>query len=263
MSQMTLELSVAYQFLPKTPTTRSSVIMDQFGIGFEQGEHIIAHELPLKLRRGEIVLFTGESGSGKSSLLRAAARELSASGEKVVSLLELEFGSGCLVDQIPGEPDDALALLAMCGLGEAQLLLRTPQELSDGQRFRFALAYAIAQQPDWILADEFTAALDRRVARVISANLRRLSKKSGTGFLLATTHETIVGDVAADHHLHCELDGTVTRNGVEEAGDFTGADSASDLKKKRPSSTNAGSPLRPRPTGRTSLGGIIAATTSG
>ncbi|HWL08700.1 MAG TPA: ATP-binding cassette domain-containing protein [Planctomicrobium sp.] len=249
-----LTLSATYQFLPKVNTTRSSIVMDQFGIGFEQGEHCIAQDVPMSLSSGEIALFTGESGSGKSSLLRAARQQLSAQGQNVLSLDDLHWDDGSLVDLLPGEISQSLSLLTMCGLGEAQLMLRSPQELSDGQRYRFHLAYALAQKPDWIVADEFTATLDRRLARVISSNLRRLASKSGTGFLLATTHEDIVDDVQADQHLKCHLNGQIEQ---------TSSPSTDRKKKEHALPTNAGSLQGPNRTGRTSLGGITGVTTSG
>ncbi|WP_175517152.1 ATP-binding cassette domain-containing protein [Planctomicrobium piriforme] len=227
--------------------------MDQFGIDFEQGEHIIARDLQFSVQPGSVVLFTGESGSGKSSLLRSAAEQLKAAGARVISLADLTLDDRCLVDLLPGAVADGLALLAACGLGEAQLMLRTPSELSDGQRYRFLLALAVSQQADWIVADEFTATLDRRLARVIASNLSRLANRTGIGFLLVTTHEDIVDDLAADVHIRCRLDGEI---------EVTTSDG--DLKKKRCGSpTSSGSPPRPSPTGRTSLGGIIAATASG
>jgi len=59
-----MRLSVAYDFLPKTATVRASCVMDHFGIGLEQGRHVIADGLELPLQPGQVALFTGPSGSG-------------------------------------------------------------------------------------------------------------------------------------------------------------------------------------------------------
>src|SRR5690606_24918665 len=68
----------------------------------------------------------------------------------------------------------------------------------------------VAPRPHtWILADEFTATLDRTLAKVVAFNVRRLADRSGIGFLLATTHEDIAGDLAADVHVRCGLDGQI------------------------------------------------------
>lgn len=250
-----MDLTVAHQFLPKQNSTRASLVMDHFGIDFEQGEHVIARDLPLNLQRGQIVLFTGESGSGKSSIMREATQQLLRQGNSVVSLDDLTWEEKILVDLLPVPLEQALQLLSACGLGEAHLLLRTPRELSDGQRYRFRLALALSQQPDWVMADEFTATLDRRLARMISFNISKIAARNGTGFLLATTHEDIVADLSPDVHLACRLDGTID---VQSDQDYV-----SGAKKKCPTSPEiSGSPQRPSPTGRTSLGGIIAATTS-
>ncbi len=242
-----LRLSVGYDFLPKRTTTRASVVMDYFGVGFEQGRHVIAEDLELPLQPGDIVFFTGASGSGKSSLLRAAAERL----DGVCDMSAIDLGSEILADAMPGELREMLGLLAACGLGEAHLMLRTPDELSDGQRYRFRLARALADSPSWVMADEFTATLDRTLAKVIAYNVRRLANQRGTGFLLAATHEDIIDDLNPDVLVRCHLDGRIE---VERR----------DVKKKRSASpTVYGSAKVPDPTGRTSLGGITAATTSG
>ena len=241
-----MQLSVAYDFLPKRPSSRAAVVMDHFGIGFETGRHVIAEDLELPIVPGDVVCFTGSSGSGKSSLMRAVAGQLSG----VVNIDDLELGDRVLVDAINLPVRDAMRLLASCGLGEAQLLLRTPRELSDGQRYRFRLALALARRPDWIVSDEFSATLDRSLAKVIAFNIRRMADRSRTGFLLATTHEDILDDLAPSLHVVCRLDGRIewTRNSVK--------------KKVSASPRTSELPPVPVPIGRTSLGGITAAITS-
>ena len=180
-----MKLSVAYDFLPKQPSTHASVVMDHFGIGFETGRHVIAEDLDLPVEEGDVVCFTGASGSGKSSLMRAVAAAL----DDVLDVDALDLGERILIDSLGLPVQEALQILSMCGLGEAQLLLRTPQELSDGQRYRFRLALAFSRKPRWILADEFTATLDRTLAKVIAFNVHRTAARSGVGFLLATINE--------------------------------------------------------------------------
>jgi ABC-type ATPase with predicted acetyltransferase domain len=248
-----MQLNVHHEFLPKINSTRASLVMDHFGIDFEQGSHVIAEDFELPIEPGMLVLFSGESGSGKSSLMNAAAQQLREQGDSVLNLDELQWENRVLVDLLPVEFPQALQLLTCCGLGEAQLLLRTPAELSDGQRFRFRLALALAKSPKWILVDEFTATLDRRLARLVAFNLRRIADQGRTGLLLATTHTDLGEDLDADLHVQCGLDGDILVTSRESAG----------LKKKcHRSARNCGSPPRPRPTGRTSLGGITAATIS-
>ena len=126
-----------------------------------------------------------------------------------------------LIDALPGTVDDGLATLAGCGLSEAWLLLRTPAELSEGQRYRFRLALALASRervrPElstippvahapgspWVVADEFTATLDRTLAKVVAFNVRKLVSRTGVGLLTATTHEDIVEDLQPDLWVRC------------------------------------------------------------
>jgi len=246
-----MKINLHYDFLPKTPSTRNAMVMDHFGIDFEQGQHVIADDLELPIQPGQVVLFTGESGSGKSSLMNAVASKLAQSDSELSHLEQLSIPDGTLIDAIPLEFKPALKLLSACGLGEAQLMLRTPAELSDGQRYRFQLAFALAQQSNWVVADEFSATLDRRLAKMIAHNIRRNADGTETGFLLATTHDDIVESLDPDVHIRCSLDGQIE------------IESRSERKKKRTIFTTvSGSHPRPNPTGRISLGGITAPTKS-
>src|SRR5262249_12957460 len=150
--------------------------------------------------------------------------------------------------------EQRLERLAACGLSEARLLLRTPDELSDGQRYRFRLAYALdrsaEQKAGFLLADEFAAMLDRTLAKVLAYNVRKLCSRTGTGFLPATTHDDLLDDLNPDVWVRCLGEGHVECERRE-------------VKKKRSlSRTISGCRQAPAPTGRTSLGGITAAITS-
>lgn len=258
-----MQLHVAHSFLPKHRTVRTSIVMDHFGIDFERGQHIIADGLELPIIPGQIILFTGASGSGKSSLMQATAAQLQSQHSEptnVIDLDQLELGTAALIDALPLPVEQGLTLLSACGLGEAHLLLRTPQELSDGQRYRFRLALALSRQPDWIVADEFTATLDRTLAKVIAFNIERLARRHAVGFLLATTHTDVTADLAPDLQVECSLDGEIKLSHSTTTHSGT---AAVDLKKKASHSTmTSGSHPRPVATGRISLGGITAATTS-
>lgn len=278
-------LRVAHDFLPKQNSVRACEVMDHFGVGFEQGRHVVTEGLELPLRPGQVVLFTGASGSGKSSLMRAAASLLASGGPpssvaappaevpsasagevRVLTLEALALPDRLVIDALDRPTPEAMNLLSACGLGEAHLMLRTPAELSDGQRYRFRLALALSQRPQWIVADEFTATLDRTLAKVIAFNIRRLADRTGTGFLLATTHEDVAADLDPDLHVRCRLDGELAVERRETAGESDQDAAAPPATAKKNvasrSTRSCGFPPRPAATGRTSLGGITAAITS-
>jgi uncharacterized protein len=257
-----MRISAAYDFLPRTPTVRASCVMDHFGIGLQQDRHVIAEDLQLPIEPRQVVLFTGPSGSGKSSLMRAAAFQLQNQHAPVLHLDSLATGDELLIDALALDSLEAMQLLAQCGLGEARLLLRHPRELSDGQLYRFRLALGLSHRPQWLVADEFTATLDRTLARVIAFNIRRLADRMGVGFLLATTHEDVVDDLSPDLHVRCDLDGTIEVRSPHSSSEPPGlqAEAGADRKKKASASgRTSGSARRPVATGRTSLGGITAA----
>src|SRR5438046_1128559 len=112
-------ITIRYPFRPRSRSLASNRVADLFGLAGEEPPHT---------RPGDVVLFSGSSGSGKSSLLRAAGEQLNA-----VDAQALELPTVPLIDALSGELEQRLDLLSACGLSEARLLLRTPNELSDGQ----------------------------------------------------------------------------------------------------------------------------------
>ncbi len=264
---MLAPITIRYPFRAVRRSLATAEVCDLFGVGEAEPPHVIADNLTLDIRPGDVVLFTGPSGSGKSSLMRAVGEQLNA-----VDAMSLTLPDVPLVDALPGSLEQRLGLLAACGLGEARLMLRSPAELSDGQRYRFRIAYAMSLvtshpsfgkqgsgsalmtndcSPMTVLCDEFAAVLDRTLAKVLAFNVRKLAHRTGVGVLCATTHDDLIPDLNPDVVVRCHGDGVidVTREPAKKNGSA--------------SPTNSGCLTAPRPTGRTSLGGITARTTSG
>jgi ABC-type ATPase involved in cell division/GNAT superfamily N-acetyltransferase len=166
---------------------------------------------------GSIALITGASGGGKSTLLRALGDQLDRQGEGVRRLeaTRLARSRRRVIDLVPGRLRHALGALARAGLGEAGLLARRACELSEGERWRLALAIGIARGGTWLLADEFCSVLDRETARGVCAALARWVR-SGTGRLVAASaHADLAPMLGPDLCVRVELGGaTSLRRGL-------------------------------------------------
>ncbi|MDQ6967607.1 MAG: ABC transporter ATP-binding protein [Mariprofundaceae bacterium] len=93
----------------------------------------------------------------------------------------------------------AIQLLEDVGLQDVEHLLQQyPDALSGGMRQRVLIAMAMSANPDYIIADEPTTALDVSVQKRIIALLRKLQKDKGLGMLLVTHDFGLVAEMCDD-----------------------------------------------------------------
>lgn len=199
-------------------------------------------DLSLEINSGELVVMLGPSGSGKSTLLNIMGgldrptsgqlffndTELTALSERGLTLYRREhvgvvfqfynlipsltaFENVALVTEIspnPMDPDEALAIVGLEGRRD-----HFPAQLSGGEQQRVAIARAIAKQPEVLLCDEPTGALDSKTGiRVIDA-LVNINAQLGTTTLLITHNASIQ---AVAHRVLFFADGTISRIEVNE-----------------------------------------------
>jgi ABC-type ATPase with predicted acetyltransferase domain len=93
---------------------------------------------------------------------------------------------------------DGLSILSYAGLSDVFCMLNVPANFSEGQKYRFRLACALASGKKFIFADEFCSNLDRITAGVIAYNVRRFAKHNNVTFFLASAHEDILADLQPD-----------------------------------------------------------------
>jgi ABC-type cobalamin/Fe3+-siderophores transport system ATPase subunit len=185
------------------------------------GERVVLRDVSFDAPKGTVVALVGPSGIGKSTLLRCLNRLLVPGAGAV--LLDGEDTAGLepcalrrrvgLVGQIPvmlpGSVRENLAYgleprsvdqarlaraLAEAGLG-AGFLDRPAAELSGGERARVALARALTREPELLLLDEPTAALDADAARHIATTLAALARE-GLGIVVATHDVAFAASIA-------------------------------------------------------------------
>lgn len=183
-------------FTTRVPLTdRTAEVARAFGLGVDGGrEHVLYRDFELRLAEGDVAYVTGDSGSGKSALLRALREDL---GDEAADIDELEIdGDRPIVDTVGDSFSEALSLLSRVGLNDAFLFLRRYTELSDGQRYRYRIARMIDEGKPFWLADEFCSTLDRTTARIVAFNIQKLARASGATLVVATTHTDLEDDLA-------------------------------------------------------------------
>jgi sulfonate transport system ATP-binding protein len=162
------------------------------------GNRVVIENLNLRIERGEFVALLGESGCGKTTLLRALAGLDPVDGGRIVAprrpavvfqehrLLPWDslWRNVSLGLDVKEPRERAAAALAEVGLGDR--LDDWPRNLSGGQAQRVALARALVQQPELLLLDEPFAALDALTRIRMHDMVRELVANHRPGVLLVT-----------------------------------------------------------------------------
>ena len=162
------------------------------------GDLEVLKGVSMDVKQGEVVCIIGPSGSGKSTLIRCinALNSINSGSIKVEGLevndpaldkLELRKTVGMVFQQYNLFPHKT-------ALGKEDAY---PGELSGGQQQRVAIARSLAMNPDVILFDEVTAALDPETVNDVLIAIKDLAKDGMTCILV--THEMGFAREVADH----------------------------------------------------------------
>lgn len=181
-------------------TPRVLEIAEGFGLGLSDKKFVIYDNLKIEIAQGDIVYITGQSGSGKSLLLKDLTTKMRADGQTVADLNAVELDPDKpVIDQLGTSTTHATELLAKAGISDAWIYIRKPGELSDGQRYRLRLAKLMENEAaDVWIADEFGAVLDRVTAKVIAFNCQKVARAAGKTFMVATTHTDLGEELGPD-----------------------------------------------------------------
>jgi ABC-type ATPase with predicted acetyltransferase domain len=182
-------------------TDKAAQVCRMFGLTADKlAERCVTHNCSLDINNGDIVYITGPSGAGKSVLLRELEQFISESDR--INLAQIESTCGgtdkTLIDCIDGDFLTSLKILSLAGLNDVFCILNRVDNLSDGQKYRFYLAMALAAKKKFVFADEFCSNLDRITAAVISFNVQKFAKRTGTVFILASSHDDLLLDLQPD-----------------------------------------------------------------
>lgn len=197
-----MEYTISKKF--GTSVQRSGRVLEcaeAFGLGLEDREFVVYDNLKVPVNQGDVVYITGQSGSGKSLLLRELVKQIGSHTE-VANIDTVELQDCPLIDQIGSSVDEAIKILNMAGLNDAYLFIRRPTELSDGQLYRFKVAKLLASGCKCLAADEFGAVLDRVTAKAVAFNVQKFARLVGATLIVATTHEDLKSELAPNVYVH-------------------------------------------------------------
>ncbi|WP_089942539.1 ABC transporter ATP-binding protein [Candidatus Entotheonella palauensis] len=235
---------------PATPG--DDVVLQCTGVtaGYRVGSPVI-EAIDLTIRRGRTVAVVGESGSGKSTLARVItgllppsagqihfdnrelppsykdrSRDLLRRLQMIYQMPDVALNPRQNVREVIGRPlsfyfgmkraqrEQRIAeLLDMIDL-PADFATRYTTELSGGQKQRICIARALAAEPDIMICDEVTSALDQLVAEEILQLLQRLQAHLGVSYLFITHDLATVKAIADD--IVVMYQGRIVEQGVRD-----------------------------------------------
>jgi putative ABC transport system ATP-binding protein len=217
--------------IPSTVTPSSVIQVENLDHFFGEGElkKQVLFDINLAIKAGEIVILTGPSGSGKTTLLslmgglrspqsgnlrmlntelvgaaKAVAVEARRSCGYIFQAHNLHTSLTAQENVMMGlevhgiysraqRRDLAVEMLEVVGLGDRTQYYAAG--LSGGQKQRVAIARALVSRPQIVLADEPTAALDKKSGRDVVELMQKLAQEQGCTILMVT-HDNRILDVA-------------------------------------------------------------------
>lgn len=218
----------------KSPVIEIKNLDHFFGQG--QLRKQVLFDINLDIQAGEVIILTGPSGSGKTTLLtligglrsvshgslkvldrelcNASAKELVEARRRIGYIFQahnlhksltaqqnVQMGLELHPEYSVGEMRSKSAeMLEVVGLGNR--INYYPEDLSGGQKQRVAIARALVSHPKIVLADEPTAALDKKSGRDVVNLMQKLAKEQGCTILMVT-HDNRILDIA-DRIVHME-----------------------------------------------------------
>jgi ABC-type multidrug transport system ATPase subunit len=155
----------------------------------------------MSISPGEIVLITGSSGSGKTTLLNLMSSKKGGRGTPILqgdlflpsnykpsSLLNVHSNKA-LIELFKGiDVSSSLYLMGIVGLSDAFVYLKRFKELSEGQKYRFLLAYMLSSGANVWLLDEFCSNLDPMTAKAVAGGIQRIARRFGATVIAASPH---------------------------------------------------------------------------
>ena len=209
--------------LEKEIISPQAPILEIIDLDAAYGSTKVLHKINISVPRGSTVAVVGESGSGKSTAARVItgllpqisgkvkfeevdlpskledrSKEQKRRIQMIYQMADTAMNPRQTVREIIGRPlefylnmtgagKDArvLELLEMIEL-DGRFLDRLPSELSGGQKQRICIARALAAEPDFVICDEVTSALDQIVQEGILRLLMRLQKDLNLTYLFIT-----------------------------------------------------------------------------
>ena len=173
----------------------------------QYGNVTAIQSLDLDLEKGEVIVLLGPSGCGKSTLLRCVNGLEPHQGGSIVMDGVDEFGKDVSWQTARQKVGMVFQSYELFRVGLFYRNIAYPGELSGGQKQRIAIVRALCLNPEVILLDEITAALDPEMVREVLEVVLELAREGMS--MLIVTHEMGFARKVADRIVFMDKGGIV------------------------------------------------------